>query len=230
MDNNQQIERELVELFVQKQKEITRINKEIDELEKKLEPLLTQRRQNARNRLNISQINDEISKLEIQLSELYNQLRQDISRIDDNINELEKQMGVNLDPPVRKNLHSLCDKINNYMQNPELEYPYYYDTTDLMQIILALSVNPRRTNTTSAMVQKNIHAIAEFMRRRIMLNGDANNTIISCKAADDGVFDIHLSLKSHTKDLRIYSVKKPFCLSNVDMVYTIGIDLTDVSE
>jgi hypothetical protein len=223
------IERELEQLFVQKQKEITRINAEIKELEIKMGGVLVQKqeeRYEKRSQEKILRIDDEIRGLEAQIFQLYDQQRQETSRIDNDIDGLEKRLGVNLDPPVRKGLHSLCDRINRYMVNPERQYPISYNTTNLMEIISALSVNPR-IGTTSTMVQNNIRAIAEFMRRRIVLDGDAKNEIISYTAADDGVFDIHLSSKSRTTHLRIYSVKTPPRVRGGDMQYTIDIDLTE---
>jgi Skp family chaperone for outer membrane proteins len=222
----QQIDGELNKLFAQKQQWITRIDEEIKELETRLENVWVKRRQET-SRDKILRINEEIKTLEVQLSRVYDQKRQEISRIENDMDGLEKQLGVILTPPVIKNLNSLCDRINVYMVNPEHGYPLAYNTTDLMNIILALSVNPKRTNTTSSMIQNNIRAIAKFMCRRIMLGGDSNNKIISFKAADDGTFEILLSLKTDTKYLRIYSVKTPSVVSGGDMQYTINIYLTD---
>jgi hypothetical protein len=230
----QQIERELNDLFAQKKEWIERISAEIEELDTQMEKMRT-RKYTERLQQNILRINDEIKTLEAQITRLIEQKWQKIARFDDDIHGKEAQLGVDLGSLVRKDLDSLCDQINKYMVNAEYGNHLSYDTTGLMQIIIALSVDPRRknsvvpgmTNTTSAMVQTNIHAIAEFMRRRIMLEGDSNNEIISYKATDDGLFDIHLSLKNGAKHLRIYSVRELFCLSDEDYVYKIKIDLTD---
>jgi hypothetical protein len=171
---------------------------------------------------------DSIEQINRELEQLRAQKRQEISRIDKEIKDLETKLEalrtplVSLDPSVTKQLNTLCDKINKYMQNPEYAYPHSYSTTEYMGIINALSVYRR---TTSDMVQQNIRAIAEVMRQRIMFDGDANTAIISCESTDDGLFDIHLSLKSGTKDLRIFSI-----MTNVnwnDREHSIRIDLTD---
>ena len=109
---------------------------------------------------------------------------------------------VNLDPDVTKKLSKLCNLINIYIADDTHTYPYVVNSS-LEYVAISHALQTYRK--TEDMIQRNLTAIADFMRRGIHFNRDFNTRIHSSELKGYGHFDIRLSLQGGAKDLRIYS-------------------------